>query len=92
MLFSSLGSLTPFAKNFQLVLFLLRVPALFGRIFKNATAKLMGPEFIISITLFLLTLKASSAPTLTSEQYQQLLTILQKDSSIFATVHMAGPL
>ncbi|XP_017605434.1 uncharacterized protein LOC108452180 [Gossypium arboreum] len=57
MLLSSIGSSTPFAKNFQLVLFLLRVPVLFGRIFKNATAKLMGPEFIISITLFLLTLK-----------------------------------
>ncbi|XP_040966858.1 uncharacterized protein [Gossypium hirsutum] len=57
MLLSSIGSSTPFAKNFQLVLFLLRVPVLFGRIFKNNTAKLMGPEFIISITLFLLTLK-----------------------------------
>ncbi|KAL1127189.1 hypothetical protein V6Z11_A13G162900 [Gossypium hirsutum] len=57
MLFSSLGSSTSFAKNFQLVLFLLRVPALCGRIFKNTIAKSMGPKFIISITLFLLTLK-----------------------------------
>lgn len=53
----SLGSSTPFAKNFQLVLVSLRVPTLFRRIFKKVTVKSRDLEFVISIILFLLTLK-----------------------------------
>ncbi|KAK8356106.1 hypothetical protein V6Z12_A05G334300 [Gossypium hirsutum] len=57
MLLSSLGFSTLFAKNFQLALYSFRMPALFERIFKNVTTKLMAPKFAISITLFLVTLK-----------------------------------
>ncbi|KAH1063687.1 hypothetical protein J1N35_028674 [Gossypium stocksii] len=53
----------------------------------NVTSSIDSVEPVIPSSV-----QAPSTPTLTSKQYQQLLTILQKDSSVYATAHMAGPL